>query len=545
MKSFNMPIKTIFVVVAMIAIQLSSCDGAAMTNKLKTKKDVPEKNLKQRKRLLQNMAKDTSSPTAAPVTPSPTRFPTVSPTDEPTVFPTAYPTEKKTMQRSPQAVAAPTSSPVSVVVPAPTTNTATNAPSFGVGNPSPVAPLPATSAPIVVMTSPPSLPPSTISPTTIVPSSTPTVIPTGKPSVFPTSAPSAAPSGAPVVSTNTPTVFPTAEPTYSNATTQIALRDFSILLLSFDTSNAVNVGLVDSTLENYMNQTMMLEHLVDVSLTPVAASSAPGSNFTATSIRFSGASSFIIEVPTQETLSITQDGIVLSSISVSNIQKAFAANSNLDSIRVVNIGYNQFDPNSVVDANPTPTTGTGVDGETKDSNSETGEESNSGLIIGLVLMFSILLVGGALYMIRRRRNVTSKGVSSATGTTKPASARKMGDSYYPSLRRHYPDIEKPKEESVNTPNEEEDDDESSAADLSSYMMTPTGSCATDIRGTTTVLKDTDKVVETIVPTTEERPTVEISVSHIESVADDEDYTSTDDGSARFGATDMSECTFRG
>lgn len=525
---------TIYLIVTMIAIQLSICDGAVVK--------IPEQNLKGRQRSLQNMGKETSSPTAAPVTPSPTRFPTVSPTDEPTVYPTAYPTEKKTMQRSPQAAVAPTSFPVSVNVPPPTTSTATNQPSFGAVNPSPAA-IPATGTPVVVMTAPPSIPPSTVSPSTIAPSSTPTAYPTGKPSGLPTSAPSEAPSGSPVVSTNTPTAFPTAGPTYSNLTTQIALREFSILLLSFDKSSAVNVGLVESTLEKYMNQTMMLEHLVDVSLTPIAASSAPGSNFTATAIRFAGTSSFIIEVPTQETLSITQDGIVLSSISVSNIQKAFAANPSLDSIRVVNIGYNQFDPNSVVDA--APTTDTGVDGETKDSNSETGEKSKSGLAIGLVLMFSFFLVCGALYLIRRRRNANVKGSTDAAGTTKPASARKMGDSYYPSLRRQYPDIEKPKEESVNTPNDEEDDDESSAADLSSYMMTPTGSCVTEIRGTTTVLKDTDKVEKTIVHASEDRPTVEISVSHIEAVADDEDYTSTDDGSARFGATDMSECTFRG
>jgi hypothetical protein len=526
----NAPMTTIYVIVAMITLQLSVCDGAVVK--------IPELNLKGRQRSLQNMGKETSSPTAAPVTPSPTRFPTVSPTDEPTAYPTAYPTQKKTMQRSPQAVVAPTSFPVSVSVPPPTTTTATNQPSFGVVNPSPAA-IPATGAPLVVMTTPPSIPPTTVSPSTLLPTSTPTAYPTAKPSGLPTSAPS----GSPVISTNTPTAFPTAGPTYSNLTTQIALRDFSVLLLSFDKSSAVNVGLVESTLEKYMNQTMMLEHLVDVSLTPIAASSAPGSNFTATDIRFAGTASFIIAVPTQETLSITQDGIVLSSISVSNIQKAFAANPSLYSIRVVNIGYNQFDPNSVVDA--APTTNTSVDGENKDSNSETGKKSKSGLAVGLVLMFSFFLVGGALYLIRRRRNANKKGSTNATATTKPASARKLGDSYYPSLRRQYPDIEKPKEESVNTPNDEEDDDESSAADLSSYMMTPSGSCATEIRGTTTVLKDTDKVEETIIQATEDRPTVEISVSHIEAVADDEDYTSTDDGSARFGATDMSECTFRG
>ncbi len=308
-------------------------------------------------------------------------------------------------------------------------------------------------------------------------------------------------------------------------------------------STAVNVGEVESTLENYMNQTMMLENLVDVVLSPTTASSAKGSNFTATSIRFAGTSSFIIAVPTQETLSITQDGIVLSSLSTSNIQKAFAANPNLGSISVVSIGYSQIDPNSVVDIVP----GAPVDGETKGTTIEDESKNNGGLVIGLVLVFAVALVGGALYVIRRRRSANVKGTNT-TGTTKPASARKMGDSYYPSLRRHYPDIEKPKEESVNTPNEEEEDDESSAADLSSYMMTPNGSCAPS----TTILKDTDKVGKTIIEATstlntnqtEERPTVEISVSHIEAVADDEDYTSTDDGSARFGATDMSECTFR-
>jgi len=296
-----------------------------------------------------------------------------------------------------------------------------------------------------------------------------------------------------------------------------------------------------------------LENLVGVSLTPIAASSAPGSNFTATSIRFAGTSSFIIEVPTQETLSLTQDGVILSSLSVPNIQKTFALNPSLSYIRVVSIGYSQVDPNSVVDVKPSTGTGTdaNVDGKNKDLNSESGSDSKSGLVIGLVLAFSVLLVGGALFMIRRRRNANVKENGATASVTKPLSAKKMGDTYYPSLRRHYPDIEKPKEESVNTPNEEEEeDDESSAADLSSYMMTPTGSCATEIRGTTTVLKDTDKVEKTIIQATsalntEERPTVEISVSHIEAVADDEDYTSTDDGSARFGATDMSECTFRG
>ena len=531
-----MSLKTICFVVAMMTIHVSNCDGKI--------------NQDQRRR--RNMEKPTFTPTSAPVTPSPTRFPTISPTDEPTVYPTSYPTEKKTMQRSPQAVGAPTSPPV--VIPAPTT-TGTNSPVAqspdppSLDAPSPVAPspvaLPETRAPILAQTAPPTISEITVSPTTLVPSTSPTVIATEIPSVAPSIAPSTTPSGSPVVSTNTPTEFPTEAPTYSNATSQMALRDFSILLLSFDMSTAINVGEVESTLESYMNQTMMLENLVDVVLSPTTASSAKGSNFTATSIRFAGTSSFIIAVPTQETLSITQDGIVLSSLSTSNIQKAFAANPNLGSISVVSIGYSQIDPNSVVDTVPSAP----VDGEIKDTTSEEESTNNSGLIIGLVLVFAVALVGGALYMIRRRRSANGKATN-VTGTTKPASARKMGESYYPSLRRHYPDIEKPKEESVNTPNEEEEeDDESSAADLSSYMMTPNGSCAPS----TTVLKDTDKVEKTIVEATstlntnqtEERPTVEISVSHIEAVADDEDYTSTDDGSARFGATDMSECTFRG
>jgi hypothetical protein len=520
---------------------MSTCYGAAMvkSNTITEKKNIE---LRERQRRRKAVSKDTDSPTVAPVTSSPTREPTVTPTATPTVFPTAYPTQKKSMERAPQVVT-PTFSPVVATLPV------TNAPLSNIGGTNaPALTLPSSSFPIAFTTPPVTFAPSTIAPSTLEPSTlipttlTPVFTPSVAPSVKPSAVPSNKPSGSPIVSTNTPTGTPTLQPTYSNLTSQLALSDFSVLLLSL--APVVNVGQVEATLETYMKKSMMLENLVSVSLTPITASSAQGSNFTSTSIRFAGTASFVIELPTQSTLSMTQDGVILAS-SFASLQEAIANNANLAGVRVVDVSYNALDPKSIID-----TSNGNVDEPINDTPPVTEDNiqsSNAGLIAGLVLAFSVVIVGGALYAIRRRRLANAQGSNNASTNVKPASSRKM--EIFPALGSHYPDIEKPKEESINTPNDDDDESES-AADLSSYMMSPTGSIVTELRGTTTSSRDKDFTI--IRPTTfttnamsnDERPTVEISVSHIEDVDDDIDYTSTDDGSAKFGATDMSECTFK-
>jgi hypothetical protein len=288
------------------------------------------------------------------------------------------------------------------------------------------------------------------------------------------------------------------------------LQEFSILLISPD--SVLNVKQLDLTMESYLASTVMLENLQSVSLTPISASSASGSNFTATSIRFAGTTTFSVELPTSSVLFASQDGVLKS---ISGIQSVISGNPNLEGVRVIQVSLEPLDPTSLVDGeNPYPT------------NTDEDKSTNSAAIaVPIVLILSLIVVVAGFLIIRRRRSTLEKPAAPSTPYEPPIKTYDFSASEYPDIAKITP----PQKESVNTPI---DDDESDGdADLSSYIMTAT---PTSVAPSTTVL-----VQNTVI---HERP-AEINVSHIGDASED-GYLSTDDESARFGATDMSECTFK-
>jgi hypothetical protein len=264
------------------------------------------------------------------------------------------------------------------------------------------------------------------------------------------------------------------------------------------------------TLEGYLKSSMLLDNLDSISLSPVTASSEPGNNFTSTSIRFAGSASFAVELPTSSVLIATQEAALAST---SNMQSAINDNPNLIGVRVVQVSFEELDAATLVDG-----------GIEQNSGNSGGGKNNAAIVAPIVLIFSLLVAAGGYWLIRRRRRSV---VNHPDVTSSPSNIYSTIKSLHlpPS---QFPDIEKPKasnKESVNTPNE--DDESEGDADLSSYMMTASTSSQMGVLKTTI----------------EERPE-EISVSHIGEASED-GYLSTDDESARFGATDMSECTFKG
>jgi hypothetical protein len=290
------------------------------------------------------------------------------------------------------------------------------------------------------------------------------------------------------------------------------LQEFSILLMSPD--SVLNVKQLDLSMESYLSSAMMIENLESVALTPISASSAGGSNFTATSIRFAGTATFSVELPTSSVLFATQDGVLKS---ISGIQSVISGNPNLVGVQLVQVSFEPLDPASLIQG----------DNQFPTNANEDKSTSSAAIAVPIVLILSLAIVVAGILVIRRRRRSLHGPVA------KPSIPYEPPIKTYDFSASEYPDIEKvepAQKESVNTPI---DDDESDGdADLSSYIMTAT---PTSVSPSTNVI-----VQNTVIHTRPE----EINVSHIEDASED-GYLSTDDESARFGATDMSECTFKG
>lgn len=446
------------------------------------------------------MGMETPAPTRAPTRP-PTLAPTRLPTRSPTRLPTAYPTQKRgAMDVKPVATtSAPVSNPpASSFTNSPTVPTFTNPQTF----------TPTTFPPVATTFAPVTAAPSTGAPTTTAPSFPPSAAPTIKVSEVPTVSPSASPSEAPIIEINTGTPVAPISPTPVPVTT-MQLQEFSILLISPD--SVLNVKQLDLSLESYLSSTMMIENLESVTLTPISASSAGGSNFTATSIRFAGTTTFSVELPTSSVLFASQDGVLKS---ISGIQSVISSNPNLVGVRVIQVSFEPLDATTLVEGD-------------SPSQTNTDESKNSAAIaVPIVLVLSLAVIAAGFLIIRRRRSNLAGPAAQSTPYEPPIKTYDFSASEYPDIEK----IETTQKESVNTPI---DDDESDGdADLSSYIMTATP---------TSVAPSTNVVIQSTV--IHQRPE-EINVSHIEDASED-GYLSTDDESARFGATDMSECTFKG
>ena len=303
------------------------------------------------------------------------------------------------------------------------------------------------------------------------------------------------------------------------------LQEFSILVTSPDT--VLNVKQLDLSMESYLKSTMMVENLESVTLTPISASSAGSSNYTATSIRFAGTVAFSVELPSSSVLFAAQDGVLKS---VSGIQAVLDVNPNLVGIQVVQVSFDPLDPSSYVESQDPSAPSNGEEEE------EDSASNNSAAIAVPIVLLSLGLAAAGFFVLRRRRRRTlgaGPKIESTAPYEPPVKLYDFSASEYPDIEKMVPTAAQ--KESVNTPIEDDDDESDGDADLSSYIMTATPTSVSPSTNHPVVM-----VQNTVIHTRPE----EINVSHIEDASED-GYLSTDDESARFGATDMSECTFKG